>query len=84
MNSGAMGIEDECVVRAIGLPACGDDGLVEGDSEHHMPSSWTRVWHEDRKASSCVQSRKPSAYILNANHSEVIHYFFWSLLLFAW
>jgi hypothetical protein len=43
MNSRVMGIEDKCVVRAIGLPTCGDDGLVEGDSEHHMPSSWTRV-----------------------------------------
>jgi hypothetical protein len=32
-----------------------------------------------------VQSRKPPAYILNANHSEVVLYFFWFLLLlFAW
>jgi hypothetical protein len=43
MNSRAMGIGDERAVRAIGLLTCGDDGLVEGDSEHHMPSSWTRV-----------------------------------------
>jgi hypothetical protein len=38
-----MEIGDERVVRAIGLLTCGDDGLVEGDSEHHMPFSWTRV-----------------------------------------